>query len=120
MMTLTILLRCKDLDATRAFYSSVLGFSVADSAGDTLTVERNGGKLIFTRQDLWKSEPACSGTIYFTIPDTSEYYATVKDQVEIAWPLQRMPYGSSEEFGVKDCNGYHLAFQQDTQPRARQ
>jgi predicted enzyme related to lactoylglutathione lyase len=110
-MPLTILLRCKDLDETRKFYSSVLGFSIADTAEDTLTVEKNGGKLIFTRQDLWNSDPACSGTIYFTIPDTIEYYAMVKDRAKISWPLRQMPYGS-REFGVNDCNGYSLAFQQ--------
>ncbi len=111
-MGLTILLRCKDLDETRTFYSSVLGFSVADTAENTLTVEKNGGKLIFTKQNLWNSDPVCSGTIYFTIPDTDEYYAMVKDRAKISWPLQQMPYGS-REFGVHDCNGYSLAFQQD-------
>jgi len=111
-MPLTILLRCKDLDETRTFYSSVLGFSIADTAEDTLTVEKNGGKLIFTKQDLWHSDPVCSGTIYFTIPDTDEYYAMVKHRAKISWPIQEMPYGS-REFGLNDCNGYSLAFQQD-------
>jgi uncharacterized glyoxalase superfamily protein PhnB len=55
--------------------------------------------------------PRFSGTIYFTVPDADSYFATVKDKVAIAWPVQNMPYGS-REFGVKDCNGYHLAFQQ--------
>ena len=111
-MPLTILLRCKDLDETRTFYSAVLGFSVADTAENTLRVEKNGGKLIFTAQDLWSRGPVCTGTIYFTIPDVNAYYATVKDKAEVAWPPQEMPYGS-REFGVNDCNGYCLAFQQD-------
>jgi len=111
-MAVTILLRCKDLEETRRFYSSVLGCNVADTAEHTLSVENNGGKLIFTTQDLWNSAPACSGTIYFTVPDVKEYYAKVKDRAKISWPLQQMPYGSLE-FGVIDCNGYNLAFQQD-------
>jgi len=45
------------------------------------------------------------------VPDVDAYYATVKDAASVAWPLQDMPYGS-REFGVVDCNGYHLAFQQ--------
>jgi uncharacterized glyoxalase superfamily protein PhnB len=49
--------------------------------------------------------------LYFTVADAAGYYAAIKDKVSIAWPLQKMPYGSSE-FGVVDCNGYHLAFQQ--------
>jgi len=111
-MAVTILLRCKDLGETRRFYCSVLCFDVADTAENTLTVEKNGGKLIFTTQDLWDSEPACTGTIYFTIPDVNAYYSMVKDQTKISWSLQRMPYGPLE-FGVIDCNGYNLAFQQE-------
>jgi predicted enzyme related to lactoylglutathione lyase len=116
-MSLTILLRCKDLEDTRRFYSSSLGFNLADTAENTLTVEKNGDKLIFTAQDLWESEPACSGTIYFTVPDVNQYYAQVKDKAKISWTLQRMPHGSLE-FGVIDCNGYGLAFQQDVQNRS--
>lgn len=110
-MSVTVLLHCNDLEQTRKFYGSVLGFNVSESTQGTLTVEKHGGKLIFTQQDLWKSQPACSGTIYFTIPDADNYYATVKDKASISWPLQDMSYGS-REFGVSDCNGYSLAFQQ--------
>ena len=110
-MPLTLLLRCHDLTQTERFYVDVLGFTVVDSANDALTVEMLGGKLIFTQQDLWKSPPTCSGTFYFAMADAAAYYASVKDKASIAWPLQQMPYGSSE-FGVVDCNGYHLAFRQ--------
>jgi len=34
-----------------------------------------------------------------------------------AWQLQDMPYGS-REFGVRDCNGCHLAFAQQASPPA--
>ena len=110
-MSLTLLLRCNNIDETREFYSSVLGFSHADTAGGTLTVERAGAKLIFTGQDLWKSPPTCSGTVYFSIPDADSYFASIRDRVSVAWPIQDMPYGS-REFGIHDCNGYTLAFQQ--------
>jgi predicted enzyme related to lactoylglutathione lyase len=110
-MPLTLLLRCHDLAQTERFYADVLGFAAARSADDTLTVEKHGGKLIFTQQDLWKSPPTCSGTFYFALADAAAYCAAVKDKTSIAWPLQQMPYGSSE-FGVADCNGYHLAFRQ--------
>jgi len=45
------------------------------------------------------------------VADAAACYAAVKDKASIAWPLQHMPYGSTE-FGVVDCNGYHLAFRQ--------
>jgi predicted enzyme related to lactoylglutathione lyase len=110
-MPLTILLRCRDVEETREFYQSALGFNVRDTAEGTFTAEYCGGVLIFTSGDLWKSQPGFSGTIYFTVPDADGYFAAVKDKVAIAWPIQNMPHGS-REFGVKDCNGYHLAFQQ--------
>ena len=107
---LTVLLRCRDLDETREFYKSVLGFNVRDTAENTLTVEQHGGALIFTSGDLWEGPLGFSGTIYFTVPDADGYYATVKDNAAVAWPLQDMSHGS-REFGITDCNGYHLAFQ---------
>ncbi|MDN5870056.1 MAG: hypothetical protein L0H73_04975 [Nitrococcus sp.] len=110
-MSLTLLLRCRDLEETREFYHSALGFNVFDSAEGTLTAEKHGGKLIFTSGDLWESPPAFSGTIYFTVTDADNYFASVQNKVVVAWPIQDMSYGS-RAFGIKDCNGYHLAFQQ--------
>ncbi|MDH1265781.1 VOC family protein [Pseudomonas sp. GD03944] len=109
-MALTVLLRCDNLDATRHFYQALLGFTVA-RAGDTLTVEQYGGVLIFTEQDLWHGQPGFTGTFYFSVPDVDALFAALKDRVPLAWPLQVMPYGG-REFGIRDCNGYHLAFRQ--------
>ncbi len=110
-MSLTLLLRCTDINQTRDFYESVLGFNVLATAETTITAVKYGGKLIFTGQDLWNASPSFSGTIYFNIPDVENYYSIVKDKVSIAWPLQEMSYGT-HEFAVKDCDGYLLAFQQ--------
>ncbi|MCJ1882741.1 VOC family protein [Pseudomonas nitroreducens] len=110
-MPLTLLLRCHDLDLTREHYRDVLGFAVTDSAEGTLTVQLEDCRLLFTAQDLWGSEAGCSGTLYLQLADIQRYYDAVKEQAQIAWPLQDMPYGS-REFGVRDCNGYHLAFAQ--------
>ncbi|MFO1205919.1 MAG: bleomycin resistance family protein [Burkholderiales bacterium] len=110
VMTLTLLLHSRNLEETREFYGSMLGFNVRDSAGDTLTVERGGGRLIFTTGNLW-SDAGFAGTIYFTVPDVDGYFASIRDKVDVAWPLQDMSYGS-REFGIRDCNGYYLAFQQ--------
>ena len=109
-MSLTLLLHCHDLEETREFYQSVLGFNVRDSAEGTITAEKQGGTLIFTTGDLWEHPLGFSGTIYFTISDADGYFASLKDKVAVAWPIQDMSYGS-REFGIRDCNGYHLAFQ---------
>ncbi|MGE7991639.1 VOC family protein [Pseudomonas sp. NPDC089554] len=107
-MPLSALLRCRDLQQTRAWYEA-LGFNVSDSAQATLTVSLQGSQLVFTKDDLWGSEPGCSGTFYLSITDLDRYHEQVKGRTTLAWPLQDMPYGS-REFGVRDCNGYYLAF----------
>jgi hypothetical protein len=96
---------------TECIYVDVFGSTAVDSADDTLTVEKQGGTLIFTQQNLWKSPPTCSGTFYFALADVAVYHAAVKDGAYIAWLLKQMSYGSSQ-FGLLNCNGYHLAFRQ--------
>ena len=109
---LAVLLRCNDIVETRSFYGDVLGFEVSDTAEGTLTAKGPGGaRLIFTTLDPWHSPPRCSGTFYFTVDDVDGLCAAVQGKAALAWGLQDMPYGS-REFGIKDCNGYALAFQQ--------
>ncbi|GLS05586.1 hypothetical protein GCM10007860_27430 [Chitiniphilus shinanonensis] len=110
-MPQTVLLRCHDLETTRRYYQETLGFHARPTAAGTLTVERDGNSMIFTTEDLWGKPPGLSGTIYFTLADVDGYFAEIKDRVVVAWPVQNMPYGS-REFGIEDCNGYYLAFQQ--------
>jgi catechol 2,3-dioxygenase-like lactoylglutathione lyase family enzyme len=110
-MPIAPLLRCTDLDATRRHYRDVLQFTVADTAQSTLTVQLHDCSVLFTEQDLWRLPPGCAGTLYLVIEDVDGYYAQVCDLADIAWPLQDTEYGS-REFGVRDCNGYYLAFSQ--------
>lgn len=110
-MPLTCLLRCNDLASTREHYQQTLGFTACDSAESTLLVQLQDGCLTFTEQDLWGSAPACTGTLYFALEDVQAYFDSIKDRADIAWPLQDMPYGT-REFGIRDCNGYYLAFMQ--------
>lgn len=110
-MPVTPLLRCRNLDETREFYCSVLGFQVSAAGVQPLTVEKQGGRLLFTEQDLWAQPTACSATFYFTVADVDADFAAIKAKAPLRWPLQDMPYGS-REFGISDCNGYTLAFQQ--------
>lgn len=110
-MSLSILLRCFDIEQTRNFYESVLGFSTASTADSTITVSKYDARLIFTDRDLWSTNPIFSGTIYLAVADVDRYFSVIKDKTSVAWPLQDMPYGS-REFAVTDCNGYLIAFQQ--------
>jgi len=110
-MALTLLLHCTDLERTRAFYAALPGFAVAPSTGDTLTITGHGARVVFTAADLWHRAPTLTGTLYFTVADIDAVFARVQGHAQLAWTLQDMPYGA-REFGIVDCNGYILAFQQ--------
>jgi len=108
-MAIQLLLKCHDIETTKSFYEEILEFNVRDSANNTCTVEKEGGSIIFTANDLWAGHPKCTGTIYFFIDDVDAYYETIKEKAIIRWPLENMSYGT-REFGVKDYDEYTLAF----------
>lgn len=104
-----LLLKTTDVSVSKAFYRDRLGFVVRDTEENTCTVEIENQVLIFSESGLWAGEPACTGTVYFSVADLDAYYEKVKDSVAVLWPVQEMSYGS-REFGLRDCNGYVLAF----------
>lgn len=111
-MTMNLLMKCNDLEETKSFYSNVLQFDVSDTAENTCSVQKAGGTIIFSTGNNLGDSPGMSGTIYLFLPHIDDYFNSVKNHVEVVWPLQDMSYGT-REFGIKDCNGYHLAFAQD-------
>ena len=106
---INLLLKCHDVNTTKSFYEEILEFNVFDSENGTCTVEKEGGAIIFTSEDLWAGYPNCTGTIYFFIEDVDSYYESIKDKAIVKWPLQDMSYGT-REFGIKDYDEYTLAF----------
>ena len=108
-MPMNLLLKCHDVDTTLSFYRDILEFDVRKGADNTCTVEKEGGSIVFTAEDLWGGVPKCTGTMYFFIDDVEGYYQRIRDNAVIHWPLQDMPYGT-REFGVQDCDEYLLAF----------
>ena len=112
---MNLLLRCRDVSETRRFYGGVLGFEVWDGPEQTCSVRPAGGSkstVIFAAAANLGEGPVMSGTVYFFVDDVAAYYESIKDSVDVIWPLQDMAYGT-REFGITDCNGYHLAFAQD-------
>jgi len=113
-MPINLLLKCHDIETTKSFYKEILGFDVADSANNTCTVEKEGGSIIFTSEDLWSGYPKLTGTIYFFLEDVDSYYKSIKDKAIVKWPIETMSYGN-REFGVKDYDEYTLGFATRTQ-----
>lgn len=107
--TMNLLLKCFNVEETRAFYAEILGFEVSDGPEGTCSVRLEGGTIVFTEADLWAGHPHCTGTIYFFLADVDRYYRKVRNKAIVLWPLETTAYGT-REFGVKDCNEYTIAF----------
>ncbi len=116
MKELIPLLRVRDLEQTIAFYRDLLGFELCRLEGDTASLKHGRVGLMFSTGDNLGAEPALSGTLYFYPDDVNALWQQVRHQVTIEWPLQDMDYGT-REFGVRDCNGYILAFAEVTGER---
>jgi predicted enzyme related to lactoylglutathione lyase len=57
-------------------------------------------------------KPQLTGSVYLTVEDVEAAWASLKDKVEIVYPIENFGYGM-REFGIKDCNGYVLNIGQD-------
>jgi hypothetical protein len=53
-----------------------------------------------------------TGTLYFNGSGVGSLSESIKGRASVAWPLSEMEYGT-REFGIKDPDGYTLAFAED-------
>jgi uncharacterized glyoxalase superfamily protein PhnB len=54
-------------------------------------------------------KPGFTGTLYVHMTGVQALFERIKNSVEVVWPLETMDYGQTE-FGIRDCDGYTLAF----------
>lgn len=110
-MRITPSLLARDLEATMRFYEG-LGFSVSGGGVDVRWIElaRDGAVLqFFADPPVGTSvEPVMSGTIYF-YPESVVALAAEWAHLKFEWGPEVMDYGM-REFGIRDPNGYFLAF----------
>ena len=100
---------------TLAFYRK-LGFTVSralpnQEVATWLEVRRDNVVLQF-HTDSPKGTPdvpACTGTFYFFPKSVLDLFEELRDKVEVLWGPEVMDYGM-REFGIRDPNGYYLAF----------
>jgi len=107
-------LRVADLQKAVEWYTRVLGFGVCwraanDGGGENCMLEAGETAVLLSTGAHLGEKPAFTGTLYFEMKGVEEFYARVKDRIEIVWPLESMEYGT-REFGVRDLDGYTLAF----------
>jgi uncharacterized glyoxalase superfamily protein PhnB len=107
-------LKVGDMDRSLAFYADRFGFEVVwrvpGDAGDEIARVRLGGvALLFSTGSHLGASPSFTGTFYIEMKDVDSFYERVKGRVDLVWPLETMEYGW-KEFGVRDPDGYVIAF----------
>jgi len=107
-------LKVGDLGRAVDFYTAVLGFSVAwqasnDGGGENTMLQAGAASLLLSSGSHLGDRPQFTGTLYFHITGVQEFFESIKDKVEVVWPLEMMDYGQ-REFGIRDLDGYMLAF----------
>jgi uncharacterized glyoxalase superfamily protein PhnB len=119
-LSLSLLLKTSNIDATISFYVETLGFTCAvrmPTDNPTLCILESGSvSLMFGTQADWDSPgsaPTMTGQIYFEVADVTALYEKVRNQVEVLWGPEVYSYGR-RECSVKDCNGYRLVFTEET------
>lgn len=107
-------LKVSDLPRAIEFYTSVLGFSVVwqaanDGGGENAMLAAAATNVLLSTGNHLGDTPCFTGTLYFNMTGVREFFEQVRERVEIVWPLERMNYGQLE-FGLRDPDGYILAF----------
>lgn len=107
----TVSLLVADMKETITFYER-LGFHVTGRHEDAWAeASRDHATLQFFTEPPQgvANKPGLSGTIYFYPTDVSALAAEWRNVISLEWGPEEMPYGM-REFGIKDPNGYFLAF----------
>lgn len=105
----------KDMAETLAFYRD-LGFELVGCHPDKhrptwAEVARDDVVLQFHTEPPsgTPSAPVCSGTFYIYPDSVAALAEELRGKMDFAWGPEVMEYGM-REFGVRDPNGYFLAF----------
>jgi hypothetical protein len=104
------MLQCDDIEATKNWYSSILGFRCVGQVEGWCRLERDGVAIMFMRNDHLGA-PAATATQYMYVDDVLGLWDSIKDRCSAEWGPEQMSYGMLE-FAIKDVNGYLLSFGQ--------
>ena len=107
----------KNVEETLSFYR-LLGFRLSGTYPDEdvpewIEVRRDGVILQFHAGPAsgMPAEPVLSGTLYLFPDDVDAMAEELRGKVAFEWGPEVMEYGL-REFGIRDPNGYYLAFAQ--------
>jgi len=116
-------LRVADMQAAIDYYIRHFGAALcwrspADGGGENCMLAMGEVTLMFSTGTHLGEAPQFTGTLHIDVDGVEALYEKVKGQVAVLWPLEAMDYGQ-KEFGIKDCNGYNLAFAEAVADRPR-
>ena len=111
------MLKVHDFEGTLRFYEDILGFTSAwrtrDEGGETALLEwGDSSVMLSTAQHLGAGKPTFTGTLYFEMTGVPELWERLQSKTTVVWPLSKMDSGTME-FGIRDPEGYTLAFSED-------
>ncbi len=110
-------LKVAQLQRAIDFYRDALGFSVVwqagnDGGGENAMLQAGATSVLLSTGTHLGEKPQFTGTIYFNMTGVREFFESIKSKAEVVWPLEMMEYGQLE-FGIRDPDGYTLAFAED-------
>ena len=124
---LTPNLMVEDVNRTVSFYKDVLGFEALATVPEEgqlnwALMKRDGVEIMFQSRSSLGGELSvlagvpigASQTLYIEITGLTELYEQLRGRVEIVSDLHGTFY-STQEFYLKDCNGYILGFSEAIQ-----
>lgn len=115
--TIVPVLRVADLARAVNFYTGVLGFSLAwradnEGGGENAMLSAGEVSLLLSTGSHLGGRPQFTGTLYFNMMGVEEFFERIRERAEIVWPMETMEY-DQREFGVRDPDGYTLAFAEE-------
>ena len=107
-------LKVANLERAVDFYTGVLGFTVIwraanDGGGEICMLHAGSTDVLLSTGSHLGDRPTFTGTLYFHMNNVREFFDRIRNKAEVVWPLETMDYGQTE-FGIRDCDGYTLAF----------
>ncbi len=107
-------LKVADLQCSIDWYTGVVGLTLLwrkpqDGGGESCMLREGPVTLMLSTGSHLGDKPAFTGTLYFNMADVAAFHERIKGSVDMVWGLEAMSYGTTE-FGIRDPDGYVLAF----------